>query len=57
MSYRAMQAKAFDDAAATWRKMAREARSEAERDECLSFANFYEQSARVVERRSPEKLH
>jgi len=37
MSYRAMQVKAFDEAAATWRNLAREARSNAERDECLSF--------------------
>jgi len=57
MSHRAEQAKAFDVAAATWRKMAREARSPAEREECLGYANFYEQSARIVERRSREKLH
>jgi hypothetical protein len=57
MSYRAIQAKALDEAAAAWRKMARDARSETERDECLRFADFYEQSARVVERCSPEKLH
>jgi hypothetical protein len=57
MSYRAIQAKAFDEAAAAWRKMARGARSDAERDECLSLAKFYEQSARAVEQRSPEKLH
>jgi hypothetical protein len=57
MSYRAIQAKALDEAAAAWRKMARDARSETERDECLRFADFYEQSARVVECRSPEKLH
>jgi len=57
MTYRGMQVKALDEAAAMWRQMAREARSDSERDECLSFATFYEQSARVVETRSPERLH
>ncbi len=57
MSYRAEQAKALDEVATMWRAMARKARSAAERDECLSFAIFYEQSAHVVEQRSPEKLH
>ena len=57
MSYRAEQAKSLDAAADMWRAMAREARSSGERDECLSFATFYEQSARIVEQRSPEKLH
>jgi hypothetical protein len=57
MSYRSEQAKSFEEVAAMWRAMAREARSAAERDEYLSFARFYEQSARIVEQRCPEKLH
>ena len=52
-----MQAKALEETAVMWRHLARLAQSDTERDECLSFANFYEQSARVVERRCPEKLH
>jgi hypothetical protein len=51
------QAKSFREIAKFILDSAAEAETEEDRDECLMLADFYEQSARVLEQRTKERLH
>jgi len=51
------QAKNFREIAKLILDSAAEAETEEDRDECLMLAHFYEQSARVLEQRTKQRLH
>jgi hypothetical protein len=51
------QAKSFREIAQLILDSAAEAETEADRDECLMLAHFYEQSACELEQRTKERLH
>ena len=51
------QAKQFREIAKYILDSAAEAETEEDRDECLMLARFYEQSARDLELRTPQRLH
>lgn len=51
------QAKNFREIAKFILDSAAEAETEEDRDECLLLAQFYEQSAHVLEQRTKQRLH
>lgn len=51
------QAKKFRDIGKLILDSAAEAETEQDRDECLMLAQFYEQSARLLEQRTKQRLH